>query len=342
MREIVIAPTLESWRAAARRLLAEGVPPGDVLFREAGAAPPAEPGLFDERPTAAPPSTEPAAALRVPRAFLEVAGAAAAAPDPDRWSALYAVLHRLAGGERDLLSRAGDPDVERLRRLAEFARASGPVAPAASAAPFVPRTSDLSELARAAAACRGCDLYREATQTVFGKGPASAEAVLVGEQPGDQEDLQGAPFVGPAGEVLDRALRDAGLPRADVYVTNAVKHFKFVRTPKRRIHQTPNAAEIAACRPWLEAELSVLAPRVLVCLGASASKALLGPDFRLTRDRGKFLTTRWAPKLLATYHPSAVLRAEDAAGEKRIYDALVADLALAGTVLGAASPSGGA
>ena len=331
MREVVIAPTLESWRAAARRLLAERVAPEDVVFREA--LPDA--GLFDERPAPEVPSAG-EAALRVPRGFLEIAGAAASAPDPGRWNALYTVLHRLAGGERDLLDRAGDPDVDKLRRLAESVRAAGPIAPAASAAPFVPRTTDLSDLARAAAACRGCDLYREATQTVFGKGPASAEAVLVGEQPGDQEDRQGAPFVGPAGEVLDRALRDAGLPRSDVYVTNAVKHFKFVRTPKRRIHQTPNSAEIAACRPWLEAELGILRPRVLVCLGASASKALLGPEFRLTRDRGRFLSSRWAPKLLATYHPSAVLRADDAAGEKRIYDALVADLSLAATALGGA------
>jgi DNA polymerase len=162
--------------------------------------------------------------------------------------------------------------------------------------------------------------------------------VLVGEQPGDQEDLQGAPFVGPAGEVLDRALGDAALPRETVYVTNAVKHFKFVRTPKRRIHQTPNSAEIGACRPWLEAELAILRPRVLVCLGASASKALLGPDFRITRDRGRFLQGRWAPKLLATYHPSAVLRAEDEAGQKRIYDLIVADLKLAAGALESREP----
>jgi uracil-DNA glycosylase family protein len=153
--------------------------------------------------------------------------------------------------------------------------------------------------------------------------------VLVGEQPGDQEDLQGAPFVGPAGAVLDRALADAELPRDQVYVTNAVKHFKFVRTPKRRLHQTPNSAEIGACRPWLLAELAILEPRVLVCLGASASKALLGDAFRITRDRGRFVEASYAPRVLATYHPSAVLRAEDPAGEKRIYDLLVTDLRLA-------------
>jgi DNA polymerase len=259
------------------------------------------------------------------------------------------VLWRIAAGDRDLMLRRDDPELQRLRRLAD-----APGAPAATegaargadvaagsgedgqdsghgAAPFVPATSDLGELARAAAACRGCDLFRDATQTVFGKGPATARAVLVGEQPGDQEDLQGAPFVGPAGAVLDRALVDAGLPREEVYVTNAVKHFKFVRTPKRRLHQTPNSAEIGACRPWLLAELSILEPRVLVCLGASASKALLGDAFRITRDRGRFLetSTAYAPRVLATYHPSAVLRAEDPAGEKRIYDMLVSDLRLA-------------
>jgi DNA polymerase len=238
--------------------------------------------------------------------------------------------------------RRDDPDLQRLRRMADAAPAV-PAAPSDAAgpgaageensghgaAPFVPATSDMGELARAATSCRGCDLYRDATQTVFGKGPSTARAVLVGEQPGDQEDLQGAPFVGPAGAVLDRALAEAGLLRGEVYVTNAVKHFKFVRTPKRRLHQTPNSAEIGACRPWLLAELAILEPRVLVCLGASASKALLGDAFRITRDRGRFLESSYAPRVMATYHPSAVLRAEDPAGEKRIYDMLVSDLRLA-------------
>jgi uracil-DNA glycosylase len=267
--------------------------------------------------------------VRVPRGFLELARDASAHPDPERWRLLYSVLFRIAGGDRDLLASSGDPDLERLRRLAaDVAEGRVAPAPAIGAASFVPKTRDLDELARAAASCRGCDLYRAATRTVFGKGPASARAVFVGEVPGDQEDLQGAPFVGPAGEVLDRALVDAGLLRNEVYVTNAVKHFKFVRTPKRRIHQTPNSSEIGACRPWLEAELAIIHPKVLVCLGATASKALLGPDFRITRDRGRFLKTNWAPKLLATYHPSAVLRAEDEAGKVRIYDILVSDLRL--------------
>jgi uracil-DNA glycosylase len=333
VREVTIAPTLESWREAARRLIAEGLAPEEVLWRPAPAQS-AAPGLFDEPPPAPEPGVESTVPeLRVPRAFLDLAVAASAHPDPNRWAVLYRVLHRLAQGERGLLELAADPDVERLRRLASEARESGAAPADPGAAAFVPKTTDLAELARAAAGCRGCDLYRHATQTVFGKGPANARAALVGEQPGDQEDLQGSPFVGPAGAVLDRALTDADLPRDRVYVTNAVKHFKFVRTPKRRIHQTPNSAEIGACRPWLEAELAIVRPRVLVCLGASASKALVGPDFRLTRDRGRFLEARWAPKVLATYHPSAVLRAEDEAGQKRIYDFLVADLKLASTAL---------
>ncbi|MGE5277770.1 MAG: UdgX family uracil-DNA binding protein [Acidobacteriota bacterium] len=323
MVDVVIAPTLESWREAARSLILQGIRPEEITWREAPTQRDAAPALFDETPS--PPGAAPASTLSVPRAFLDLARGAAAHRDPDRWRVLYSALFRIAAGQRDLLSRADDPDVIRLRRLAAEA-AEG--APPEGAASFVPRTSDLEELARAAATCRGCDLYRHASRTVFGKGPAGARAVLVGEQPGEQEDLQGAPFVGPAGEVLDRALADANLPRDQVYVTNAVKHFKFVRTPKRRIHQTPNSSEIGACRPWLEAELSIIRPRVLVCLGATAGKALLGPDFRLTRERGRFLETQWAPKLLATYHPSAALRAEDEAGKRRIYDILVSDLKL--------------
>ncbi len=337
MRDVLIQPTLESWREAARRLIAKGILPEQVAWREAP-APQTAPGLFEEPSALADLPVEPEAGteLRVPRSFLELARQASAHPDPERWRLLYSVLFRIAAGDRELLARPGDPDLDRLRKLAtEVREGRVPPAPAIGAASFVPRTSDLEELARAAASCRGCDLYRHTTQTVFGKGPASARAMLVGEQPGDQEDLQGAPFVGPAGEVLDRALLDAGLAREEVYVTNVVKHFKFVERGKRRIHQNPSASEIGACRPWLEAELVVLRPQVLVCLGATASKAFLGPDFRLTRERGRFLKTHWAPKLLATYHPSAVLRAEDQAGQEQIYGTLVSDLKL---VVGALGP----
>ncbi len=329
MREITITPTLEAFRHAARRLISDQVAPEETVWREAPVSSSA-PGLFD--PAAEP--TAPEADLLVPRAFLELARSVAGHPDPDRWRLLYSVLWRLARGDRGLMLRRDDPDLVRLRRLDAQLQEGLAAAPASGAGPFVPHTRDLDELARAAASCRGCDLYRHSTQTVFGKGPPTARAVLVGEQPGDQEDIQGAPFVGPAGEVLDRALVDAGIAREDVYVTNAVKHFKFARTARRRIHQTPGPIEIGACRPWLEAELAIVRPRVLVCLGATASKALIGPDFRITRDRGRFIESPWAPRLLATYHPSAVLRAENAAGGERLYGLLVTDLRLAAGALG--------
>jgi DNA polymerase len=190
----------------------------------------------------------------------------------------------------------------------------------------VPESDDPEALRRAAVDCTGCDLHRQATQTVFGLGPPNARIVLVGEQPGDQEDLQGAPFVGPAGDVLDRALADVGLVRGELYVTNAVKHFKFVERGKRRIHQKPTMTEVAACRPWLEAELRALKPTIVVCLGATAAQALLGAQFRLMKERGRFLSTPWAPKLLATLHPSAVLRAEEPEQQAELYALLVQDL----------------
>ena len=307
--------------------MAEGVAPQEVVWRQPAEAP-AAPTLFDApAATEEPPAREPAAPsdLIVPRAFVELARAVATHPDPGRWGLLYSVLYRLARGDKDLMLRRGDPDLERLRRLAEEAP---PMTSAPGAAAFVPKTFDLEELRRASSACQGCDLYRHATQTVFGRGPASARAVFVGEAPGDQEDIQGAPFVGPAGEVFDRALVEAAIPREEVYVTNVVKHFKFVPTGKRRIHQTPGTVEIGACRPWLEAELAAIRPKILVCLGATASKALLGPGFRIMKERGRILKTPWAPKLLATLHPSAVLRAEDTAGQERLYGFLVTDLKL--------------
>ena len=218
-------------------------------------------------------------------------------------------------------------------------QATGPAPERPGAARWVPAGGGLPALRSASAACRGCELYGPATQTVFSKGSALARVVLVGEQPGDQEDRQGAPFVGPAGRLLDRALADAGIDPADCYVTNAVKHFRFTPTPKRRLHQTPDVAHVEACRPWLEAELAVLDPVVLVCLGATAVRALLGPSVRVTRDRGRLLTryagagepaarrTVWT---LVTVHPSAVLRADD---EATAYAALVADLrAVAGAL----------
>ena len=181
-----------------------------------------------------------------------------------------------------------------------------------SAADFFPPSDKptLTELAAAAASCRGCDLYKRGTQTVFGAGSDKAEMVFVGEQPGDYEDRLGQPFVGPAGRILDRALEEAGIDRKRVYVTNAVKHFKWEPRGKRRIHSKPTVAQMRACRPWLEAELAAIKPHVVVCLGATAAQSLLGVTFRITQQRGKLLeNTGWAPYVMTTIHPSSILRA---------------------------------
>jgi DNA polymerase len=207
-----------------------------------------------------------------------------------------------------------------------------------TAGPFVPSGGSIDALRAAAARCAGCDLSRHATQTVFSRGPAAARIVLVGEQPGDQEDLRGAPFVGPAGEVLDRALAEVGLARETLYVTNAVKHFKFTPRGKRRIHQTPGPADLAACRPWIEAELELVRPDILVCLGATAARALIGPAFRLMQQRGIFLETRWSARTLATFHPSAVLRGQDETEQARLYGMLRDDLGLVATTIRQETP----
>jgi uracil-DNA glycosylase family protein len=323
MVTVDIEPTFESWQAAARALLSDGVTPESVQWREQPVAPPA--------PRAS-------KFFRVPPRFLELARQAAVANDPARWATLYDVLWRLVHEQRALLEDRADPMIRRLhglagqgRREAERAEQQEVLrleADGGGAASFVPPGADLATLAAAAKRCQGCPLYRDATQTVFGRGPADARVVLVGEQPGDQEDLRDAPFVGPAGEVLDRALAEAGLERDTLYVTNVVKHFKFVMRGKRRIHQTPRLSEIVACRPWVEAELARIVPETVVCLGATAARALLGDDFRLMRDRGRVSGTRWAPRTLATLHPSAVLRGEDDAAKERLYRMLVDDLRL--------------
>ena len=177
-----------------------------------------------------------------------------------------------------------------------------------SAAEFVPEENSLSAVRAAAARCRGCPLWQAATQTVFGEGPREARVMLVGEVPGDQEDRAGRPFVGPAGRLLDRALEAAGVERGDAYVTNAVKHFKWEPRGKRRLHRRPTPAEIDACRPWLRKEIELVRPLVLVCLGATASQALLGRAFRVSEERGKFIPSALAPYVMATIHPSALLR----------------------------------
>jgi uracil-DNA glycosylase len=192
-----------------------------------------------------------------------------------------------------------------------------------TAADYLPERLTLESLREAAKVCHGCDLWRNAAKTVFGEGPSDAQLMFVGGQPGDQEDKAGRPFVGPAGRIFDPALEQVGIDRSSVYVTNAVKHFKWQPRGKRRIHQKPNAAELAACRPWLDAELAVVQPRVLVCLGATAAQALLGRAFRVTKQRGTPVDSPLAEVVMATIHPSAILRAEDRDAE---YAGFVADL----------------
>lgn len=192
--------------------------------------------------------------------------------------------------------------------------------------PRIPERPTLEGLRATARDCRACDLWRLGTQAVFGEGPARAELMLVGEVPGDQEDRLGRPFVGPAGQLLDACLQEAGIDRARAYVTNVVKHFKWEPRGKRRIHQKPSAGEIAACRPWLDAEIACVRPRLIVCLGATAAQALLGKDFRVTRQRGQVLPSLLGPPILATIHPSAILRAEDAATQAAETRRFVEDL----------------
>jgi uracil-DNA glycosylase len=191
----------------------------------------------------------------------------------------------------------------------------------------------LEDLRREAAACRACDLWERATQTVFGEGAEQAPIMLVGEQPGNEEDLAGHPFVGPAGKLLDRALDEAGIDRSRTFVTNVVKHFSWEPRGKWRIHKKPNAREIAACRPWLEREIALVKPRVVVCLGATAAQALLGPMFRVSRDRGRFVPAPFAPHVLATVHPSSILRAADEESRHAAFAQLVADLRVAAAAL---------
>ncbi|HWD39702.1 MAG TPA: UdgX family uracil-DNA binding protein [Fimbriimonas sp.] len=199
-----------------------------------------------------------------------------------------------------------------------------------TAAEFIPEDVDLGELANASKGCKGCHLWRHATQTVFGEGPVDARVVMVGEQPGDKEDLEGHPFVGPAGKLLDDCLEEAGIPRDEVYITNAVKHFKWIPSGPRRLHQKPNKREVTACLPWLQAELDDIKPEVIVALGATAAQALLGDAFRLTKHRGEFQSSKFGKEILATLHPSAVLRAPDAAAREEARQSLIDDLRLVG------------
>jgi uracil-DNA glycosylase len=197
-----------------------------------------------------------------------------------------------------------------------------------TAADFFPDTMTLRTLREASSGCRGCDLWERGTQTVFGEGVAGADIMLVGEQPGDREDIEGRPFVGPAGQLLNRSLEEAGIERDDVYITNVVKHFKWEPRGKRRIHKKPNLEEISACVPWLEAEIEQVQPQILVCLGATAAQALLGPSFRVTKQRGEFVDSSLAPAVTATVHPSSILRAADDAAREMETQAFVRDLTI--------------
>jgi uracil-DNA glycosylase len=198
-----------------------------------------------------------------------------------------------------------------------------------SAEDFLPDRFSLTGLARAAETCRGCELYQDATQTVFGRGRRTARLMLVGETPGDEEDREGEPFVGPAGRLLDDVLAEAAVTRGEVYVTNAVKHFRWEARGKRRLHKKPGARHIEACKPWLHAEILVVKPKVIICLGATAAQVMLGRDFRITKNRGEFVRGNRTAWLVATYHPSAILRAPDKASRNRMRHALVTDLAAA-------------
>lgn len=215
--------------------------------------------------------------------------------------------------------RSEDPDRDRSAK-------SQPSKNLLSAADYLPTEVTLPQLRRAAAKCEGCDLYLRATQTVFGEGAVPAALMLVGEAPGDREDETGHPFVGPAGTLLDEALESAGVDRQQVYVTNAVKHFKWEVSGKRRLHAKPSSREIAACLPWLEAEIEVVSPRLIVCLGATAAQSLLGRTFRITRQRGEILAMPNHQSVISTWHPSSILRSSDADSRRKMRDELIRDL----------------
>src|SRR5918998_1373637 len=217
------------------------------------------------------------------------------------------------------------PTAVHLHTTADKGRAPADAVSTGSAADFVPADPALPALRKAAAGCRGCRLWTIGTQTVFGEGPATARVLVVGEQPGDQEDRQGRPFVGPAGRLLDDALEAAGIDRRRAYVTNIVKHFKWEARGKRRIHKKPNLGEIRACAPWLEAEIDVVRPRALVCLGATAAQGLLGRDFKVSRRRGELVGSELAPIVMATVHPSSILRGPEEERREAL-EAFVADL----------------
>jgi DNA polymerase len=276
------------------------------------------------------------------------------APAPDEleslWKTYYGSIFNPARIKLDMMTRemprrhwATLPETEIIpdllvdapRRVDEMiARQEGF---ATSAADFFPAEHTIAALGAAAENCKGCDLHHNATQTVFGEGPQTARLVLVGEQPGEVEDSEGRPFIGPAGKLLDDAMEAAGLDRTQVYVTNAVKHFKYQRRGKKRIHQRPDAREIAACKPWVEAELALIESDVIVCLGATAARSLLTPGFSVTKQRGRIFHSDYCETTLATFHPSAILRSPSPERRKELRDYLIADLKTAVNLLNTAS-----
>jgi uracil-DNA glycosylase family protein len=214
-----------------------------------------------------------------------------------------------------------------------------PKLPSRSALDYIPETKNLSELREASEKCQGCDLYLKATQTVFGEGRKGSEVLFIGEQPGDQEDRSGKPFVGPAGRLLDECMVEAGIDRSRAYVTNAVKHFKWEPRGKLRIHKKPNSLEIGACKPWLEAEIKVVAPKLVVCLGATAAQSLLGSAFRVTQQRGVVIEAAGMPPIVATVHPSSILRAQDEVSRAREKQQFIDDLRSVAKLIGQAEKS---
>ncbi|HWA62216.1 MAG TPA: UdgX family uracil-DNA binding protein [Caulobacteraceae bacterium] len=344
------ADDFEAWRAVARALAQTRTPPREIAWTADGVGPATHVEIPPE-----------AAGRVVPanRAFLELARAAFAHASGEKYGLLYRLLWRL-GTEPGLMARAEDRDVARARALAEAAR-NRERAPAVASASFSattpavpqPRPSvservqkaalrssrdgpfdsiaptSLEEVAAGIDACRRCPLWRDTTQGVPGEGPARARMMLVGEQPGDQEDRQGAPFVGPAGVLLDKAMAVAGVDRGQVFVTNAVKHFKHELRGKRRLHKTPNAGEIEACRWWLDAERRLVRPKVIVALGASAALGVLGKATPIAANRGKSIAISEQVRGLVTYHPSYLLRIPDEDARHKGFEALVQDLKLA-------------
>jgi len=294
----------DGWRRAARALALAGVPPAQTEWsvgEAAGGAP------------------EPAAgAFSVPRRLLQLAETVIQAADPERFALLYTLVWRVHGGERQLLDDAADPLMQRLQAMAEAVQRASPA-------------GRLAGLAEEASGCRRCPLWQPATQTVFGHGPATARLMLVGEQPGDMEDLAGKPFVGPAGQLLDRALAEAGIDRSGVYVTNAVKHFKFEPRGRRRIHATPDPGEIEICRFWLDQERALIRPALTLLLGGSAARAVLGRAVTISRERGRPVALAGG-RALVTVHPSYLLRLPDEAAAAREYAAFVSDLRAAKTL----------